>query len=37
MKMKIKTIITELALFLAWGLLMLFTIIGGTAWLLSTL
>jgi hypothetical protein len=35
--MKIKTIITELSLFLIWGMLALFVIFGGTAWLLSTL
>jgi len=37
MKMKIKTIITEMALFLIWGLLALLAIFGGSAWLLSTL
>jgi hypothetical protein len=35
--MKIKTIITEMSLFLIWGLLALFAIFGGSYWLLSTL
>jgi len=37
MKNTIKNFLAEMTLFLIWGLLAMFAIFGGTAWLLNTL